>query len=258
MKKSRLTPSKCCKYLGFVLDTERCLLILTEKKKVNLINKLESFLILESCSIKKFAQLLGKLVAACPAMKYGWLYTKLLEYEKIKALEKSLGNYKTKMIVSKEIKSDIRWWILNIPNGNKSFKIESYVKVIYTDASDTGWGATDGTKNIFGFWNKVDIKLHINYKELLAVYLALKEIANNLENCNLVLRIDNTAIAYINRMFGVRIQKFNKLASLIWQWAEAKNISLRAAYIPSKENMNADRLSRILNTQNGNWVTNIL
>ena len=94
MKKSKLTPSKFCKYLGFVLDTERCLLILTKKKKTNLINK---FIILESCNIKKFAQLLGKLVIACPAIKYEWLYTKLLEYEKVKALEKSLGNYKTKM-----------------------------------------------------------------------------------------------------------------------------------------------------------------
>ena len=189
------------------------------------------------------------MVAACPAVKYGWLYTKNLDREKVKALEKSMGNYKSKMIISKEIKNDICWWIQNIPDSNKSFDIESYSKVIYTDASDSGWGATDNTKEIFGFWNEHELGLHINYKELLAVKYALEGIANELKDCNLLLRVDNTtAIAYINKMGGVRFKKFNSLARSIWQWEEKRNIYLRASYIQSKENKDADRLSRMLNT----------
>ena len=138
-----------------MLDTERCLLILIEKKKTNLINKIETCLILESCNIKKIAQLLGMLVATCPAIKYGWLHTKVLEYEKVKALEKSLGDYKTKMLKSNEVQSDIRWWISNIPNSSKSFKIENYVKVIYTDTSDTGWVRLMAQTTFLGFGIKL-------------------------------------------------------------------------------------------------------
>ena len=83
---------------------------------------------------------------------------------------------------------------------------------------------------------------------MLAVKYALKEIADSMKNCNLLLRVDNTtAIAYLNRMGGVRIRKFNLLAKSIWQWAEKRNIFLRASYIEPKENKDADRLSRILN-----------
>ena len=247
-KKSNLTPSRNSKYLGFILDTENSLLKLTNKKKENLLSTLKSLLILNDCKIKVLARLLGKLVAACPAIKYGWLYTKSLESEKLKALERSKGNYKAIMFLSKEIKEDLCWWINNIPGSSKSFKVESYAKTIYTDASDGGWGATDKVNEFFGFWNKQEISTHINYKELLAIKYALKEIADNMKNCNLLLRVDNTtAIAYLNRMGGVRIKKFNLLAKSIWQWAEKRNIFLRASYIESKENKDADRLSRILN-----------
>ena len=121
-KKSNLVPSRNCKYLGFILDTENSLLKLTNKKKENLLLTLKSFLSLDFCKIKVLARLLSKLVAACPAMKYGWLYTKGLESEKWKALEQSKGNYKSIMFLSKEIKEELCWWINNIPGSSKSFK----------------------------------------------------------------------------------------------------------------------------------------
>ncbi|CAH1997732.1 unnamed protein product [Acanthoscelides obtectus] len=33
----------------------------------------------DTCSIRELAQFIGTLTAACPAVKYGWLYTKRLE-----------------------------------------------------------------------------------------------------------------------------------------------------------------------------------
>ena len=43
--------------------------------------------------IRFFAQLLGCLVAACPAVAYGWMYTKQFERQKLLALTKSNGNF---------------------------------------------------------------------------------------------------------------------------------------------------------------------
>ena len=76
----------------------------------------------------------------------------------------------------------------------------------------------------------------------------MQKLCKDLEKCNLLLRIDNcTELAYINRMGGVRFIKYNDLAKSIWQWAEKRKVFLKAAYIPSKMNKDADRLSRMLN-----------
>ena len=150
--------------------------------------------------------------------------------------------------MSKSATSDLIWWKTNIPSSYRFFKTKEFYKTIYTDASDLGWGATDGVRKVFGFWSKDLINDHINYKELLTVKLALTSLADSLKDCHILLRIDNTtAIAYINKMGGISFKRFSRLTRSIWKWAEARNIFLTASYIPSKENVEADILSRLVN-----------
>lgn len=47
----------------------------------------------KQCVIREFAQLVGMLTAACPAIKYGWLHKKPFERERYLALEKNNENY---------------------------------------------------------------------------------------------------------------------------------------------------------------------
>ena len=54
-------------------------------------------------------RLLGKSVAACVAIQYGWMYTKSMERLKLMALEKSPGSYLGKCVVSEVVKKDFRW-----------------------------------------------------------------------------------------------------------------------------------------------------
>ena len=247
-EKCSLIPSTDCKYLGFNIDSIQGTLTLTPKKKENILTSLQDIIQRKNCKIVKFARLIGKLISACNAVQYGWLYTKDLEREKLRVLNNYQGSYRGTIIISKCIKRELTWWIKEIPHSQKCFRISQYVKTIYSDASDTGWGATDGSSKVFGFWEKDTIKLQINYKELLAVKLALEKLADKLRNCWLLLRIDNaTAIAYVNKMGGTRYAHLNSLAHAIWQWAEQRGIWLKASYIPSKENTVADELSRLIN-----------
>lgn len=55
------------------------------------------------------------------------------------------------------------------------------------------------------------------------------------------------ALSYINKMGVIRVDSLGKLARKIWQWAKSKKIILLASYIPSKENVVEDKLSRIPN-----------
>lgn len=88
-------------------------------------------------------------------------------------------------------------------------------------------------------------EFHINYLELLAIFLALKGFAKDIKNSYILLRADNTtAISYINRMGGIQFPHLNTLSRQIWQWCEKRNIWLFASYINTKDNYEADEESR--------------
>lgn len=120
---------------------------------------------------------------------------------------------------------------------------------IYTDASRTGWGAvcTSTNQRANGMWTTAEREKHINYLELLAIFLGLKTFFHQIKNCTILLRVDNTtAISYINRMGGIQFPHFNELSRLIWQWCEERNLWIFASYVNTKDNV-ADLDSRIIN-----------
>lgn len=221
---------------------------LTTEKRENLTKLVKKFKNQKLCTVREYSQMIGKLVAACPAIEYGWLYTKILEREKIKILSNNHMNYDSNMNIPNEIQPDLEWWNRALKSSKLRIKSTDFASTICTDASDSGWGATNSRESTYGLWNKTQYKWHINLKELFVVKLALETLAKDVKNCQILLRVDNTtAIAYVNRMGGSRYPKFNSLAREIWQWAEKRNNFLFASYIPSRDNSEADALSRLYN-----------
>lgn len=246
-EKSSLVPSQSCKFLGFMFDSINQIISLPTEKRYKIINIVKKFSHLPNCSIREFAQLIGVLVAACPAVKYGWVYTKILERQKFLNLQKSI-NFESKFKPHPIILQDLNWWSHNILKTSNCMKSISFDLEIYTDASLTGWGAVCNKDRAHGAWKSIELSLHINYLELLAVFMALKYFANDKSNCSILLRIDNTtAISYINRMGGIKFPHLNNLSRQIWQWSEKRNIWLFASYINTKDNFEADKESRKLN-----------
>ncbi|KAL7293503.1 hypothetical protein TKK_0012949 [Trichogramma kaykai] len=120
------------------------------------------------------------------------------------------------MSVSENIKVDIRWWMKKLPLAMKVFRCSGFDLTIFTDASDTGWGAKLDALETCDLWSKHQLSEDINFKELLAVKYALESLASNAHNCSILLRIDNcTDIAYVNKMGGGRFKKLNSLARQI-------------------------------------------
>ncbi|XP_059060217.1 uncharacterized protein LOC131853367 [Achroia grisella] len=188
--------------------------------------------------------MVGLLVSACPALQYSWLHTKLFEQFKYQALLKNY-NYNQIVTLPHFIKGDFLWWLKNVDNGYSPIKRNQYRKEIYTDASSTGWGAYCDGEESYGYWKEDEIDLHINELELKAAFFGLKVFASNYHECELLLRIDNvTAISCINRMGSVQYPHLNEVSRDIWKWCERRRIIVFASYINTKENLNADRLSR--------------
>lgn len=246
-EKSNIIPNKICKFLGFIFDTNQMKLFLPEDKKVRIKNKVNKFLKLNKCTIRQFAEFIGLLTSACPAVRYGWVYTKLFEREKFLALNYT-NNYNRQMMLPSYLKQDLLWWKTHIDTSYRTFRNDNYCIEIFSDASSTGWGAACNDDTASGHWSTTEITMHINTLELKAALYGLKIFAKNLTDCDILLRIDNTtAIAYINRMGGVQFPHLNGLSREIWQWCEVRNIFIFASYIKSSDNVIADRESRQTN-----------
>lgn len=250
-EKSSLTPSTSKRFLGFNFDSQTLRLQLPLEKKLYILNLISKFQQKIHCKIRDLAKLLGLLTSACPAVRYGWLYTKLLERQKFLALKEYNYNYEAIMDIPQEILGeDLRWWRRNILTTYSNIKQDKFSLEIFTDASLTGWGAWAGNVKTHGYWSDADKQHHINHLELLAIFYGLRCFAKEAANTNILLRCDNTtAIAYINRMGSIQFPSLNKLARQIWQWCEARNIELLASYINSKQNWVADMESRRISTE---------
>ncbi|XP_044581549.1 uncharacterized protein LOC123263077 [Cotesia glomerata] len=201
-----------------------------------------------STAKKTTSQLIGVLVAASPAVEYSKIYIVRLERAKWLALTINDNNFEAYIKITNSIMEDLIWWKINLLTGSNLIRTQNYKITISSDASRSGWGAESNLKVTHGFWSQKDKKFYINYLELLAAFFALKCFASNLSNCEVLMRIDNiTAISYINKAGGIKFPHLSALAREIWQWCEGKNIWIKASYIASKENIDADAASRVTN-----------
>lgn len=247
-EKSSLIPTKITEFLGFKINSNSMTLSPTDLKREKVLLLVNKFLKLQVCTIREFAKMLGTLVSICMAISYGFVYTKNLERDKFRALERLGGDYDGEMTISEDARMDLKWWQNKISKGHCHIKQYNFSLEIYSDASLSGWGSVCNGRFAKGSWSAEEKESHINYLELLAAFFALKCFASHLSKCEILLRIDNTtAISYINRMGSVQFPKLNSLAKQIWQWCEARELWIFASYIKSKDNVEADYQSRSSN-----------
>ena len=251
-KKSVFMPSTQIRFLGFIIDSITMQVRLPAEKIAEIAESCTMLLSEQNHTIRTVATVLGKMVATFPAVQYGKLHYRELEKEKIKALKKNNGNFDSMMSLSPQAKADILWWLHNIHTSVRDIRRNCHTKIITSDASGLGWGATDGKHEIGGRWNRIEMiraqNNEINYLEMLASFLALQAFCNNEKEMSILLRLDNTtAVAYLNNMGGTNSIACNQMAKTIWEWCRTRNIWIEASYLPGSINVIADKRSREFN-----------
>ena len=219
---------------------------LTWKKAENIVQQCKAILGKNIISIREFAQLIGKFVAAEPGVHYAPLFYKPLEIQRDHELKINKGNFDSSMALSFESIDCIQWWIDNLHKAFKPILISKPDRIIESDSSLTGYGAHDVTYNqeFSGLWTGEDQQHHINFLELKAAFLSLKHLCGNVTNEHIQLFLDNmTAIKYLSKMGG-RKERLNALTKEIWLWCMYRNIYISAFHIPGVLNTRADNLSR--------------
>lgn len=246
--KSKLIPNQTRTFLGFELDSREMHLKLPQKKITKIFESVQKLSNKTTISIRDFARFLGLLCSACPAVPYGWVYTKRFEREKFLGLQNAADDYDKIMTLSPLLEPDFTWWKTHINHASNPIRNGQYFLEIFSDASMTGWGIACNGERASGFWDAIEAKNHINFLELKAAFIGLMCFATNFTNKEILLRIDNTtAISYINRYGGIQYPHLNDIAREIWQWCEHRQLHIFASYIKSKENREADKESRRTN-----------
>ena len=255
--KSILVPTQRIEFLGFIIDTVRMTVELPSRKVLQIQADSKSILARKCISVREVSSLLGKYVAAAEAVPYAVLHYRALERDKNRALQNYCGDFDRPMALSEDARENIAWWISNIDGSYRHILPLPIQKIIYSDASKCGWGATCDGISTNGQWLAQEwLTFDINVLELMAAKWALLSFhsaeseGSNGENkgphIHIRLMLDNTtAISYINRMGGTHSLDCLRVSMDIWTWAEARNIWLSAAHIPGVENTEADHHSRI-------------
>ena len=251
--KSQLKPSQIITFLGFELNSELMSISLPASKRFEILTMCQTLLNSNLFSIRFVARVIGKLVAALPAVQFGPLYYRHLEMDKIRSLRLSAGNFDCSMSISSEGRSELRWWIDNSFTCFNPINVQSFSVVLTTDASSLGWGAVFNGHKTGGRWSSLESVMHINELELLAILLGLQSFSAQITHSHVRVRCDNmTAVTYVNNLGGVKSPNCHRLAKKIWLWAFQEKVYISAEHLPGSDNVLADKASRVFD-DNTEW-----
>ena len=216
----------------------------------------QKLLNLETVTIRQLAEVVGMLVALEPGADFAPIYYRRAEIFKTDMLRTKKGNFDAKVDLSAEVKADLVWWREHVATVERKITRERPRIEITSDSSDFAWGGTCSGVSTGGPWNAMEKLMHINVKELKAVFLTLKTFCGDKTDVHIRLKIDNmTSVSYINKQGGKK-PFLNSIARDIWQWAIDRNIWLSATHIPGVLNESADKASRLSYELETEWQLN--
>ena len=143
-------------------------------------------------------------------------------------------------------RSDLLWWCKEgrLEEG-VSLLVQSPDHLFWSDASDQGWGAAVADQLASGTWLDSEDLLSINHRELLAVEMGLYQLRHCLKGHVVAVFSDNTtAVAYLRHQVGTLLSALNEAAQQILRWVKREKIYIRPQFVPGKNNVVADALSR--------------
>ena len=220
----------------------------------NLQDKILEIMSLPHCPVRQFMSLIGLLTATEKQIHLGRLHMRPIQWH-LKQHWRIPESLEKVIPIPRSLYPHLQWWLQedNVLTGQPLHPIRHALQ-IFTDASKEGWGAHFNEFTARGTWSLPESKLHINYLELKAVFLALKEFQNLCANKIVLVATDNTTVMlYINKEEGMRS---GTLCALLWRiltWCTRHQVTLKARHIPGRLNVVADKLSRLGQTIQREW-----
>ena len=254
LEKSEPEPQQVFNFVGYQFDLRSGRVRPTPDRWQSLQGKIQTLLLLPACPVRQFMSLIGLLTATEKQVHLGRLHMRPIQWH-LKDNWRVPESLEKVIPLPRSLHPHLQWWLneSNVLQGQPLHPIKHALQ-IFTDASKEGWGTHLNEFTARGSWSVPESKLHINYLELKAVLLALKEFQNLCTNKIVLVATDNTTVlAYINKEGGM---KSGPLCALLWRiltWCSQRQVTLKARHIPGRLNVIADKLSRLNQTIETEW-----
>ena len=108
-KKSQIVPTQRIRILGFVIDSVKMTVTLTEGKTQKLKTLVLNLLRIDKPIIRYLAKVIGTIISCVPAAILGPLFHRYLENDKVISLRLNKGNFDAPAKISSEGKQELQW-----------------------------------------------------------------------------------------------------------------------------------------------------
>ena len=245
LEKSQLVPVQRIQHVGLVWDSLAFTVSIPEDKILAIQSKCRAAL-----SSKVKIRLLSSILGSLEFFRWGCpiaaLHFRALQRNVNYFLKRKIS-YDVKIFPSEEAREDLEWWASCgsslPPRSLSSFSADF---TLFSDASNSGWGAWYLNHSVYGPWSLAESKEHINIRELKSVLLSFLSLFRSTYSCSILIRSDNsTVVSYINKQGGTSCKILCNLALDLWQFCIIHNINISALHIAGELNSRADKLSRL-------------
>ena len=175
LEKSELVPKQIFDFVGYQFDLRAGRVRPTPDRWQNLQDKIFEIMSLPHCPVRQFMSLIGLLTATEKQVHLGRLHMRPIQWH-LKQHWRIPESLEKVIPIPSSLHPHLQWWLQedNVLTGQPLHPIKHALQ-IFTEASKEGWGAHLNEFTARGTWSLPESKLHINYLELKAVFLALKE-----------------------------------------------------------------------------------
>ena len=239
-------PCQRLEHLGLEVDTEKGLFLVPPQKLRELERQAKAVLAIAAGNrrlvrVRTLAAFVGyaqSVELACPAARF---YLRALH-----DVMATRANWEANVRLSRQAMRDLRWWLqISTADVSRAIWRPPTDRTLHTDASRLAWGGVlDGTVPAQGMWRGRDRGRHINYLELMAVYLSLQQWEGELQGASLLLWEDNQTVVQVLVNRTTRSPELMHLLRKVWRLLDSAGIDLTVRWIASKDNVMADALSR--------------
>ena len=250
-EKSNLVPHQEGRWLGFTIDTVHHMFWVPGDKIKKVLTRMEHTLWSERTTPRNVAKIAGQIISMEPAI--GPL-TSLMTRRMYKFVDN--GEYwdEPKKLTS-EARREIMFWSESIVahNGYRIKPKHAITKVVYSDASNDGYGGYIVSKLdkpiAQGSFNEKQKEKSSTHREVFAVLHVLESLKKKLQGETILWHSDNINVAKIITK-GSKKPDMQDIAMAIFSLCIKYNITIIPRWIPREENMEADAISKLHDTDN--------
>ena len=194
---------------------------------------------------RNLASVIGKIMYMSLAIgPVSWLMTRSMY-----ALLNSRQYWDQPLSMTPEVKAELQFWNsqLKLINGKEIWHSPSAIRVVYSDASATGYGGftvEHGCHAANGAWSEEEMAQSSTWRELKAMQKVLESLLPKLKNEQVRWFSDNQNVVRILNI-GSKKPHLQKEALAVFSLAAQNLICIEPEWIPRTENQQADYLSRI-------------